>query len=57
MKSDKKKKVNKNRFDPFLLHVLGNGEEIKQQWGGIQAAVKAEQISRRRRRVEEGKRR
>ena len=48
MKSKPKKK--KIRSDPFLSHVVGSGEEIKQWWGGRQVAVKAEQISRRRRR-------
>ena len=45
MKSKPKKK--KNRSDPFILHVVGSGEEIKQRSGGRQAVVKAEQISRR----------
>ena len=40
------KNKKKNQSDPFLLHVVGSGEEIKQQWGGRQAAVKAKQISR-----------
>ena len=39
MKSEPKKK---NRADPFPSHVVGSGEEIKQQWRGRQAAVKAE---------------
>ena len=48
MKSEPKKKK-KNRSNPFLPHVVGSGEEIKQQWGGRQAVVKAEQINKRRR--------
>ena len=46
MKSEPpKKKKKKNRSDAFQPHVVGSGEEIKQRWGGRQAAVKAEQIS------------
>ena len=48
MKSEPKKK--KNRSNPFLPHVVGSGEEIKQWWGGRQVVVKAEQINRRWRR-------
>ena len=37
MKSNPKKKKQSNLFLP---HVIGSGEEIKQRWGGRQAAVK-----------------
>ena len=57
MKSEPQKKKKKNRSDPFLPHVVGSGEEIEQQWKRRQAVVKAEHISRRRRRVEEDKQR
>ena len=50
MKSEPKKKKKKEWSDPFLPHVVGNGEEIKQGWGGRQVVVKAEQINRRWRR-------
>ena len=50
MKLEQKKK---NRSNPFLPHVVGNGEEIKQQGGGGQVVVKAKQISRQWRHVEE----
>ena len=43
----KSKKKIKNQSDPFLPHVVSNGEEIKQRWGGRQTAMKVEQISRR----------
>ena len=42
-----KKKKKKNRFDPFLPHVVDNGKEIMQRWGGRQIVVKAKQINRR----------
>nr|POE73623.1 lob domain-containing protein 12 [Quercus suber] len=50
----------KARFAKATLSSIAKkhcGEEIKQQWGGRQAMVKAEQISRRRRHVEEARRR
>ena len=53
MKSEPKKKkyiyIYIYRFDPFLPHVVGSGEEIKQRWGGRQVAVKAKQINKQRR--------
>ena len=48
MKSEPKKK--KTNLIHFYHTVVGSGEEIKQRWGGRQAAVKAEQINRRWRR-------
>ena len=41
MKFEQKKKK-KKQSDPFLPHVVGSGEEIKQQWGGRQVVVKAD---------------